>query len=308
MNLTLPQVTYIYDNHHILDSSRWQHYRPRPDDIVVATPYKSGTTWMQNIVMHLVFQDLQLRSLNDFSPWLDNQHSPIEEILRLLDTQQHRRCIKTHLPLDGLPYYPEVKYVVVGRDGRDVFMSMWNHYSNFLPETIVDHQGPNPPQSALPPCPTNIRYFWRDWISRGWFDWETEGYPFWSNFRHVQTWWNFKHLPNILFVHYNDLLADLAGEIRRIAAFLDIALSDEMLAAIAEVSRFDSMKAYAAELLPGAENVWDGGARTFINKGTNGRWRAVLTDEDLLLYDAALARELSPDCAAWLEQGRGSKG
>lgn len=303
MSLILPEVTHVYDNHHVLDSTRWQYFCPRPDDIIVATPYKSGTTWMQNIVMHLIFQDLQLRSLNDFSYWLDNRLTPIDELMQKLEAQPHRRCIKTHLPLDGLPYFPEVKYIVVGRDGRDVFMSLWNHYNNFLPDTVAHHQGPNPPDSALPPCPLDIRLFWQDWISRGWFDWETEGYPFWSNFHHVQTWWDYRHLPNIYFVHYNDLLADLATEISHIAEYLEIPLSDEMAAVIAAATSFDSMKTHAPELLPGATDVWAGGARTFINKGTNGRWRSVLTDADLALYDAAVERELSPDCASWLVYG-----
>jgi aryl sulfotransferase len=259
---------------------------------------------MQNIVMHLVFQDFQLRSLNDFSFWLDNDHKPLDEVLSRLEAQQHRRCIKTHLPLDGLPYFPALKYIVVGRDGRDVFMSLWNHYRNFLPAQYEHHQGANPASTALPPCPADIRDFWQAWISQGWFDWETEGYPFWSNFRHGQTWWDYRHLPNILFVHFNDLLADLPGEVGRIAAFLEIPLADDMAAAIAAATSFDSMKALAPELLPGATDTWVGGARTFINKGTNGRWREVLTAADLLLYDAAVTRELSADCAAWLEQGR----
>jgi aryl sulfotransferase len=156
----------------------------------------------------------------------------------------------------------------------------------------------------LPACPESIRDFWRNWITQGWFEWESEGYPYWSNMRHIQTWWNYRHLPNILMVHYNDLLRDLPGEIRRIADYLAIDVSQEMLAAIAHQVTFSSMKQNAEQILTNAPNVWKGGAQTFFNKGTNGRWREVLTDMDIELYYAAVARELIPDCAHWLENCR----
>src|SRR5260221_8345223 len=131
MSISLPTVHRTYQHHH-LDSTRWASYRPRDNDIVIATPYKSGTTWMQTIVMHLIFQDLQIRPIWEFSPWLDNAWTkPLPEVIQMLEQQTHRRFIKTHLPLDGLPYYAQNKYIVVGRDARDVFMSLWNHYSNY---------------------------------------------------------------------------------------------------------------------------------------------------------------------------------
>ena len=156
----------------------------------------------------------------------------------------------------------------------------------------------------MPPCPDDIRAFWKLWIDTGWFDWESEGYPHWSNFRHVQTWWNYKHLPNILWVHFNDLLADLEGEIARIATYLEIECPPATLTAIANMVEFKSMKRDAEKLEPEAHLHFEGGARTFINKGTNGRWRSVLTASDLEMYDAAVAREVTPDCHRWLERGR----
>jgi aryl sulfotransferase len=303
MDLLLPEVKHIYQNH-TLDTTRWERYTPRSDDIVIATPYKSGTTWMQMIVMHLIFQDLQTRPLWEYSYWLDARFAPLDEIIQKLEQQPHRRFIKTHLPLDGLPYHSPIKYIVVGRDARDVFMSLWNHHNKFTRElhtfinTLPDRVG-----HPFPRCPEDIRDFWHQWITNGWFEWETEGYPYWSNLHHVQTWWDFRHLPNILFVHFNNLLSDLKGEIRRIADFLGITVSDAMLDGIAEMVTFEKTKQIADQLLPDAGQTWHGGATTFINKGTNGRWRDVLTDEDLELYAAAVARELTPDCARWLEGG-----
>jgi aryl sulfotransferase len=179
-------------------------------------------------------------------------------------------------------------------------MSLWNHHSNYKDHDAIN-QIPGRVGPPFPPCPDHIRDFWQQWITQGWVDWETEGYPYWSNMRHAQTWWNFKHLPNILFVHFNDLLSNLKGEIECIADFLDIPLSDEVLAGIAEAVAFENTKQKAETLLPHAEHIWAGGAKTFFNQGTNGRWRDVLTAEDLELYQAAVTRELTPDCAHWLE-------
>lgn len=303
----LPQVKHLYQNH-ALDSTRWDHFLARDDDIIVATPYKSGTTWMQMIVMHLIFQDLQMLPVWEFSKWLEKIGTPIEEIITHFEAQTHRRCIKTHLPLDGLKYFPQVKYIVVGRDARDVFISMWNHYSNFT-DAVFNGKNNNPNRfgDPFPRPPDDIREFWRDWMTKGWFDWESEGYPFWSNMRHVQTWWDFKHLPNILFVHYNDLLNNLESEIKRIAHYLNIDLSSDMLSKIAEAVTFANVKQNATQIMPDEDKTWVDGANTFFNQGTNGRWREVLTEDDLALYHAAVQRELSPDCAQWLENGTRQK-
>ena len=152
-----PAITRTYQSHH-LDSTRWQRFRPRPDDIVVATPYKSGTTWMQTIVLHLIFGDLVLRDLDQFSPWIDLRWWPLDPVLERVEAQKHRRVVKSHLALDGLRFFPEAKYIFVGRDPRDVFMSLWNHYSSYTEEIYKLANNPEglvgPP---LPPPPAENR-------------------------------------------------------------------------------------------------------------------------------------------------------
>ena len=305
MGLSQPKQTRIYQNHH-LDSTRWEHFKPRDGDIVVATSYKCGTTWMQMIVRHLLFEDTEgLLPVMQLSPWVDARfQAPLNEVMEMLEGQEHRRAVKTHLPLDGLPYYSQLKYIVVGRDARDVFMSMWNHYSNYN-SRFYEHLAELPDRvgAPLPVCPKDIRDFYRQWISRGWFDWESEGYPFWSNLWHTQSWWNHRDQPNMLFVHYNDLSTDLQGEIGRVADFLDIPVSDERLTAIKEAVTFKNMKANAESIVPEVEQFFEGGSQAFINKGTNKRWVGILNDDDLEMREAAVKRELTPDCAQWLEHG-----
>jgi aryl sulfotransferase len=156
----------------------------------------------------------------------------------------------------------------------------------------------------FPRAPANIKDLWKTWANRGWFEWESDGYPYFSSTHHAQTWWGYRHLPNLLFVHFGDLLERPAVEIRRIADFLDIEVSDEALPGIVEAVSFDSMKAGADSVVGEASRMWEGGARRFLNKGTNGRWREVLDENDLREYRGMIERTLSPDCARWLEEGR----
>lgn len=308
----LPQRVNTYQNHH-MDSTRWERYQPRVGDIVISTSIRSGTTWMQEIVRKLILSDqpdetLEQTAQMDVSPWLDFRIRPLDTVIDLLEAQQHRRFIKTHLALDGLPYYPEVKYIVVGRDARDVFMSLFNFYANFfdgylpLINDIPDRIGP-----PLPPCPDDIHQAWRDWITQGWFEWESEGYPFWGNLHHTQTWWNYRHLNNILFVHYNDLLTGLPHEMRRIAHFLDIFIEDEGVTTLLPTLQLETMRRNGQQTMPGPLSMWKDGAQTFFFKGTNDRWREVLTGEEVAMYEETAARLLTPECRAWLEGGRAAQ-
>lgn len=299
----LPTVTHIYQNHHI-DSTRWNHFVPRRDDIVVATSYKSGTTWMQGILQYLVFLNQPMQSYDDVSPWLDRNRRPLDEVLAELDAQTHRRFIKTHLALDGLPYFPQIKYIVVARDARDVGMSLWNHYSNYTSEmyaSLNNAQGRVGP--PIPQAPDNFHEFWRNWITRGWFAWENEGYPFWGNLHHTQTWWEYRHLENILFVHFNDLLTNTENEISRVADFLNIRVADVKVATIAKSVTLDAMRSDALQRDEGIAESFKGGANTFFFKGINGRWKEILSTDELALYESAKAKNLAPDAAQWLEQG-----
>jgi aryl sulfotransferase len=189
------------------------------------------------------------------------------------------------------------------RDPRDVFMSLWNHFSNHTPEFFAQLNGlPGRVGDPFPPCPAEPRALFREWISRGWFAWEEDGWPYWSLLHHARTWWSYRHLENILCVHYGDLLADLEGEVRRIAAFLGIERSDADFAAIAEACRFENAQKNAARIVGDMSESFRGGSSTFLYKGTNGRWTDVLTHDDLALYRKAMDR-LPPDLARWLEEG-----
>ena len=115
----------------VFDSARWEGFVFRPDDIVISTPPKCGTTWTQMICALLVYQTTSFeQSLDLISPWLDMLTRDLASVRADLDAQTHRRFIKTHTPFDGLPHHPDVTYICVGRDPRDVFRSWENHREN----------------------------------------------------------------------------------------------------------------------------------------------------------------------------------
>ncbi len=303
--LERPTVRHVYQNHH-LDTKRWDGFVPRADDIVISTSYKAGTTLTQTIVANLLFPDGDLPGpVTEFMPWLDMRAAPLEVVRATLEAQTHRRCLKTHLALDGLPFFDEIKYVVVGRDPRDVFMSLVNHYGEHTPLAIdMLNNTPGRVGDPFPAYDGDIHKLWHNWITRGWFEWESDGYPYWSHLHHAKTWWEFRHLPNIRFIHYADLRRDLEGEMRSLAKWLDIAVPQDRWPAVVDACRFETVKAHPEKVVSQMMTaLWKDGAQTFIHKGTNGRWKDVLSSDELKLYDAAMRKTLPPDCASWLEQG-----
>ena len=310
-----PKRTRVYQNHH-LDSTRWEVYTPRDDDIIISTSYKSGTTWTQYIVRELIVHSMQAQGIgtpdrwplpgDESSEWVDARwHGTKAELSRAIEAQTHRRFLKTHLALDGLPFYPQVSYLVIGRDPRDVFMSMWNHYSAYTDYFYAKlMQAPDLVGLPCPRCPEDIHAFWRGWIGQGWFAWEHEGFPFWGNMHHNQSWWNYRQLDNICLLHYADMLADPLTQIKRIADFLKIAVSDEVVARIAEYTSLSAVRQRAVEEeVDDGPSSFQGGAGRFFFKGTNGRWRDILTEAELAMYQQTRDMVLTPDCARWLEQG-----
>ena len=99
------------------------------------------------------------------------------------------------------------------------------------------------------------------------------------------------------------MLVDLQGQVSRLAGLLGIELTAEELARIVKAATFDQMKKDFKPMDEFLRGAFKGGSDAFIFKGTNGRWRDVLTIEDLALYEAAKERVLTPDCAEWLETG-----
>jgi aryl sulfotransferase len=285
-------------NHHF-DSTIWNDFNFRDDDIVISTYAKSGTTWTQQIVAQMLFGPDPNLEVAEMSPWLDLRIPPKEVKLPMVEAQTHRRFLKTHLPLDALVFSPKAKYIYIGRDGRDMVWSMYNHHANanqMWYEALNNTPGRVGP--PVEPPPGDVHQYFREWL-------EGDGYPFWSFWDNVRTWWEFRHLPNVMFTHFANLKSDMSGQMRRIAAFLDIPIDEAQWGEILEYCSFDWMKRNATKSVPLGGAFWDGGAQVFINRGVNGRWAETLTPEDVAEYEERAVQELGPECARWLATGKG---
>ncbi len=293
---TAPKKTREIHNHHI-DSTIWNDFAFRDDDIIISTYAKSGTTWMQQIVAQLIFSGAEGMEVAEMSPWLHLRVPPKEVKLQGVEAQTHRRFLKTHLPVDALVFSEAAKYIYLARDGRDVVWSFYNHHANANDtwyEMINDTPGRVGPPIERPTG--DIVAYFRDWMDR-------DGHPIWPFWENIRTWWAIRGLPNVRMVHFEDLKRDMAGEIRGIAGFLGIAIDEARWDTILHHCSFDYMKENATASTPMGGIFWDGGARTFINKGVNGRWRDVLPEADSAAYEARAIAELGEECARWLASG-----
>ncbi|MDX6752240.1 sulfotransferase domain-containing protein [Geminicoccaceae bacterium 1502E] len=171
----------------ILDSRRWEHYRPRPFDIVIATYPKCGTTWMQRIVGLLVFSNPEPQPVMELSAWIDRRFpEPIEAVIARIEAQRHRRFLKSHLPSDGLPIHDEVRYIHVARDGRDACLSYHNHGTALSPPMLagLDAAGLGDPiiARAYPRIPAEPAAHFHRWLTEGIVPGHEDGLPLMSFF------------------------------------------------------------------------------------------------------------------------------
>jgi aryl sulfotransferase len=293
----------------LLDSRRWRHYAPRSDDIVIATYVKCGTTWMQRIVGLLVFQTTEPKPIMEISAWIDRRFlPPIEALVAQIEAQDHRRFLKSHVPLDGLPFFDNVKYIHVARDGRDACMSFHNHCRSYTDQMIdrLNKAGLEDETIARPhpDIPVDPREFFHQWITKGVAPGHQEGSPDISFFHFEKSWWEARSRPNVLLVHYNDLKSDLSAEMRRVADFLDISVAKDLWPELVAAASFEAMRRDGGALMSKAAASFKDGSRSFFFEGSNERWRGVAADEDLALYETKAEAMLSPACARWVAMGR----
>lgn len=297
-------MRYVSDDE---DSARWDGFPFRQGDIVISTRSKSGTTWMQMICALLIFQRPEPPApLSRLSPWLDWLITPRAEVLAKLEAQSHRRFIKTHTPLDGLPLDGRATYIVVGRHPLDMAVSLYHQSANIDRERLRELTGrggePAPPRRPRP----DLHEWLLSWI-------EAEPRPqdeldslpgvMW----HMSDAWRRRTVgvgsagPAILLVHYDDLSADLEGEMRRLAHLLGIDVPEYKWPDLVHAARFEQMRATAVRQAPATGGVLkDPGA--FFRRGYSGAGAEVLSAEELSGYYARTLRLGPPDLLDWLHR------
>ena len=292
------------------DSVRWDGFVFRPDDIVISTPAKCGTTWLQMICALEIFQRTKFdQPLDRISPWLDILSRPLDEVLADLGGQSHRRFIKTHTPLDGLPFDDRVTYICAGRDPRDVAVSWDSHFSNLNLETFFALReaavGPVDLEALLadlPPLPSGDarERFWT------WVEPPMSGVAISDleiMLHHLDTFWQVRDQPNIVLLRYEDLLDDLEGQMRYIADRLGITIAETVWPSLVQAATFEEMKGRASELAAEASHDRFYNDRDqFFRKGSTGQWRQILSDEDLPRYAARVAEYAPDDLSAWIHR------
>jgi len=293
-----------------MDNTRWEGFEFRPSDIVISTPPKCGTTWTQMLCAMLIFDGPNFPApLSQLSPWLDQTIRPLDTVRAIYATQQHRRFIKTHTPLDGLPARDDITYLVVGRDPRDVMVSMEHHLANMDLERVLTLRGQavgNDDLDTLPPRPTlsddpseRFRTFVRGT--------DMGVLSLTSVLHHLDTGWQLRHRPNVVMCHYADFSADLPSEIVRLADALGILMTRDRAQELAAEATLDRMRDRADDVLPNAGAIWKDD-RVFFRKGSFGEWRTRVNDDDLAEYERAVNAIASPELATWAHHGRLASG
>jgi aryl sulfotransferase len=278
------------------DSARWIGFPFRDSDIVISTRSKSGTTWMQMICALLVFQTPELPApLGEISPWLDWLVTPRDDVVARLEAQDHRRIIKTHTPLDGLPIDPRAMYIVVARHPLDMAVSLYHQGSNIDRARVRELTGQAEPDA---PPPEPVLHEWlMAWVER---DPDRRDLDSLANIMwHLSDAWQRRREPNVVLVHYDALRSDLEGEMRHLATILNIGVAEETWPALVRASTFDSMRANANRVVPDRLGVLRDPA-AFFRSGLSGAGHEALSTDELRRYEQRTAHMGPPDLLRWL--------
>lgn len=247
-------------------------YSPLDDDIIISTYPKTGTTWVQYIVLQLLRGPECLPSVNELTftvaPYLERTGSSVAETL------PSPRFVKFHLPYHLTPHNKKAKYIYTVRNPKDTLVSYYNY-----------HLALAPPLDFVT-LDTFFECFMKGEIAYGCF------------FEHLLSWYPHKDDENVLFVNYEELLSDVRGQILRIAAFLGeeyadaLRRNDELLSEIIENTSFSNMKKNVFLTIPDPDDAsLETGGKvkektvTFFRKGIQGDWKNYLSDQQRRILD-----------------------
>ena len=282
------------------DSARWLDFDFRNDDIVISTRSKSGTTWVQMICALLIFDTPDLpRPLAELSPWLDWLVLSKTDLFEDLQAQTHRRFIKTHTPLDGLPNDDRVTYIVVARHPLDAAVSLYHQSHNINRQRVAELTGN--PELAKPKKLAPLDEWLLSWIESD-ATAQDDLESFNGVFHHLTDAWSRKDEFNIVLVHFADLLHDLNSEMQRIAALLGIDVANERVDELACAATFESMQANGDKLAPDPSAVLLDKSR-FFRSGQSGAGTEGLSAGALAAYHSRASRTAPPDLLTWLHRG-----
>jgi len=292
------------------DSSRWDRFTFRPDDVVISTPSKCGTTWMQTIVGMLLYERVDLGApISTVSPWLDIQIRSDEEVLGMLASQTQRRFIKTHTPLDGIPLVEGVTYITVTRHPLDAALSDFDHGNNMRGDHLralrVAASGEPPETEGTEDAPEDVAEYLRWFIDNHQPPTGSGPHGLEDYCNQVLTYWDARNEPNVHLFHYSDMWADLDGQMRRVAEAVGVQVDERRWPDYVDAASLDSMRSRAADTAPEADkDLWKS-TEQFFRVGGRREWASQLTHHELAHFDDRL-RVLARDAADWALDGWGA--
>lgn len=280
----------------------WSSLQFRDNDIIIASTIKSGTTWLQQIVSQLVFKGKFNGKMNNISIWLDTlRNLNEEEIIELIEKQEHRRFFKTHSPASIVlnNQNKNTKYIFITRDFRDVVWSFYNHFINSKYVVRKNNEFTNTIRKMKKS--SNPYEFWNITMENIDFFKKCKSYKIiWSYFHTIKSWLEHKNNNNILILHFNDLKKDLKGNINKISEFLGYDHNEEIMNEVYKKSTFEWMKSNSKKCAP---LLFKNNSSNFINKGTNKRWKNSLTQDDILKYKNLIKSFFNENEINWIENG-----
>lgn len=246
-------------------------FATRPDDLFISSYPRSGTTWLQQILVVLAHDgDPGGTHISQHAPWFERNLALGTRRVGDFDALPAPRIFKSHLPLAWLPRGG--RYVYALRDGRDVAVSYYHLYRS--------HLGFTGDFEAFLPLFLAGRLQYGSW------------------FKHVAGWQQVAARPDVHLLRYEALQRDLAGEMRALSRFCGFGHDDARIATLAEQCSFAYMKARQDHFDHATETPHQGGMARgqFVRSGRSGGF----TD---YFDDAAIARfEREAACRKYLPQ------
>jgi len=279
----------------ITEYTLWGRFEPRAGDIIVSTPPKSGTTWMQAIIALLLSGDPDVDvNPSHNAPWFDNALHNMDDLLARLNAQPGRRQIKTHTPLNGVPIWDDLHYITVYRHPIDVHFSSRKHVQNYRPEVaeffgISEQTHPSDPKESF------RLFLERDDMDHGSLN---------TIVTHYLATLDCAPRARLLRLHYADMSRDLAGVMQRVANYIGSAQTQTALPKLTRAATFANMKANADRFAVAAGKAFWRDDAGFFDSATSGKWKGVLGHDDLAAYNRKMSDLMDVEERSWLEWGR----
>ncbi len=240
--------------------------------------------------------------LDDLSPWLDMRTRSDDEVLAHLDAQEHRRFVKTHTPLDGVPEWNDATFVAVARDPRDVFVSWEHHMANIDTKQFATVIGESGGLDALvefhrDPLPT-VEERLDLWLVN---DEPNVSMSLAHVLGHANNAWERRQSPNVQLFHFHDMSTDRVSTMTRLAAAVGLETTCEHIEALADEASFDKMRSRADDLAPNTKRIFTDPA-LFFRSGDGGDWRSLMTPERESIYWRRIDQLTTPEVSDWLHR------